>query len=388
MMFIDTHFLVFILATVPAFHLLPVSWRRYVLAVSGVLFYAWNAGWWVLLFFSELFISRFYGKGARACWLGIFQALTVLAIFKYSGFFEESVRAVLGLEGGRLTPAMAILPLAISFFTFEFISFAADVHSGKVVQRSFMNYAAFIFFFPTLVAGPIKRYGDFIGKLDHATFNWQCVNRGITRILVGLFKKFVLADSLFQWTRMLDGGSLPNLTGIWVWQSVFAYGFRIYFDFSGYADIAIGTALLFGIVVPENFHNPYLTRNISEFWKSWHISLYRWLVDYIFVPLGGSRDGAWMTCRNILLVTGLSGLWHGASWNFVMWGCYHGILLCLFHAFRPKNDQPAPRSGPLEWLKRAGATALTFVLVMFGWTFFAFKSEAIPAALAKMFFLQ
>lgn len=371
--------------SVPLFHLMPREKRHHLLVAVGIIFYTWYAGLWVLLFFSELFISRFYRKGSRACWLGVIQALGVLVIFKYASFIEQSICSVFHLGEHHLLPVVGILPLAISFFTFEFVHFAIDSYKGRIPERNFTKYASFIFFFPTLVAGPIKRYQDFAPKVEKATFDWAQIEQGITRMLIGYFKKFIIADSLVEWTHMLTGEHLLSMRGLETWQSVFAYGFRIYFDFSGYSDIAIGCALLFGIVVPENFKNPYLKRNISEFWKSWHISLYRWLVDYVFIPLDGSRRGLWRTCRNILVVTGISGLWHGASWNFVLWGLYHGILLSVYHLIEKIWPLDA---GSFSRIRRFGSTALTMCLVMFGWTFFALKTSDIPLALRTMFFLK
>jgi alginate O-acetyltransferase complex protein AlgI len=376
----------FVAITVSLFFVLPTRFRHAVLFISGVIFYYYFAGLWVLLFFSELFISRFYRKGSWACYLGAIQALVVLFIFKYGNFVESNIRDVFGLSNSpHWSPVLIVLPLAISFFTFEFVHFAVDSYTGKIQERHWTKYGSFIFFFPTLVAGPIKRYQDFVPKVETAKFDTDHFTAGITRIMIGFFKKFVIADSFAQWTKFLNPEFVSDLSGVWLWQSVIAYGFRIFFDFSGYADIAIGTAMLFGIVVPENFQRPYLSTNISDFWKRWHISLYRWLVDYIFIPLGGSRGGTWKTCRNIMIVTTASGLWHGASWNFLLWGWYHGIFLCIFHLLhREESSHPIPQSK----LRKAFAFALTFIVVMFGWTFFALRSQDIPLAVQKMFFLK
>lgn len=377
-------FFLFVALSVPLFYLAPPRARYAVIFLGGIAFYAWNATWWVVLFFSELLISRFYRKGSAACWVGAAQALLVLGLFKYGAFFEDNARWLCGAEPGRLAPVLAVLPLAISFFTFEFVHFAVDSHQGRAGERDFLKYGAFIFYFPTLVAGPIKRYQDFTPKVEAARFDWGNISAGTTRILLGFFKKLVIADSMVEWTKFLAPDVLPGLSPALVWQGVLAYGARIYFDFSGYADIAIGTSVLFGIAVPENFNNPYASRNISEFWKRWHISLYRWLVDYIYIPLGGSRCGRGRVCLNILVVTSASGLWHGASWHFLFWGWYHGLLLCGYHLWQSRRPPDAPPRG-LLW--RAAATALTFALAMFGWVFFALDTRLIPLALKKMFLL-
>ncbi|MDD2708035.1 MAG: MBOAT family protein [Verrucomicrobiae bacterium] len=389
MLFASFSFVLILAVAVPLFYWIRPERRYAVIIVSGVFFYAWNATWWVLLFFSELLISRFYCRGARACWIGIVQAMLVLGIFKYGSFVENNVRAVLGLDPGRTLPVLAVLPLAVSFFTFEFVHFASDFYREKITERNFTKYAAFIFFFPTLVAGPIKRYQDFIPKVEAAVLDWEGISCGITRIFWGFFKKFAIADAMVEWTKFLVPEHIPSLTGIWLWQGVFAYGLRIYFDFSGYADIAIGASLLFGITVPENFSNPYFASNISDFWKRWHISLYRWLVDYIFIPLGGSRCGRWRVCLNIMAVTGFSGFWHGASWNFLIWGWFHGIMLCIFHWYSHwRGEQTEEPPSWWSYSKRIGAILFTYILVNFGWTFFIMDFHSLGIALPKMFFLK
>jgi alginate O-acetyltransferase complex protein AlgI len=388
MLFAQFSFLFFLLISVPLFYRVRKEHRFWILTVSGIVFYAFHASWWVLVFFLELLISRFYRKGSLFCVLGALQAIGVLVICKYGPFMENTLASIGGWGPTAWMPVFVTLPLAVSFFTFEFVHFAADSYKGKIEERKFSKYAAFIFFFPTLVAGPIKRYQDFTPKVEAATLDWNQIMMGITRILVGFFKKFVIADSLAEWTKFLQPDTVGSLSGAWLWQDVFAYGLRIYFDFSGYADVAIGTALLFGIVVPENFNNPYLSRNISDFWKRWHVSLYKWLVDYIFIPLGGSRVEPWKVYRNILIVTTVSGLWHGAAWHFIFWGWYHGVLLCIFHFYQSKRKEAPEPTTFFAKLQRMGAHLLTFVLVMFGWTFFVLETESLGPALKKMFFLN
>ena len=243
-----------------------------------------------------------------------------------------------------------------------------DRYKGVAEAGRLRDYLAFILFFPTMVAGPIKRYQDFLPNLlnpgrDYA-LDW---NRGGTRILTGLLKKFAVADVLTAFTDHLnraDIGTAPRwILPVWI----LAYGVHIYFDFSGYSDIAIGSARLFGLTVKENFDWPYLKTNIADFWGGWHMTLYRWLIDYIFIPLGGSRVSPILIYRNVLVTMMISGLWHGAGLNFIAWGLWHGVLLCghrVWRTWRGPQAQPGPIGVQfLSW-------ALTFSLVTLGWAFF------------------
>jgi alginate O-acetyltransferase complex protein AlgI len=329
----------------------------------------------LLIFIWESIFSRFYKQGSVLCLIGIAQTLLFLIAFKYWNFLTGLVYGA--PAHNPLAWSNAFLPLGISFFTFEFIHYAVDRYRGKVAAGGFGQYLAFILFFPTMVAGPIKRYQDFLPKLTSPSLTWQQDwQRGMTRILVGLAKKFVIADFLTAFTGHLNQTDIGHASR-WVlpfW--LFAYGFKIYFDFSAYSDIAIGSARLFGIKVPENFDWPYLRTNISEFWKHWHMSLYRWLVDYIFIPLGGSRAGPPRVFLNVLITMFLSGLWHGAGLNFIVWGLWHGMLLAIYRARSNWRGKRAPlASAPTDapagsiW-RNLPSWGLTFVLVNLGWAFF------------------
>src|SRR5438552_3174345 len=254
----------------------------------------------LLIFIWESLFSRLYKKGSAICLIGIAQTLLFLVAFKYWNFLTGL--AFKGTGHNPLAWSGAFLPLGISFFTFEFIHYAVDRYRGTAPSGKFGEYLAFILFFPTMVAGPIKRYQDFLPKLTQPSREWQADwQLGVTRIMAGLVKKFALADLLTAFTNHLNRADIAQAQR-WVlplW--LLAYGFKIYFDFSAYSDIAIGSARLFGIKVPENFDWPYLRTNIAEFWKHWHISLYRWLVDYIFIPLGGSRVSRPRVYFNVLI---------------------------------------------------------------------------------------
>jgi alginate O-acetyltransferase complex protein AlgI len=347
--------------------------RPWLLAAFGAVFFAYYGtkyfgGFWgavtVLIFVAELLVSRLYRRGSLLCVLGIVQAVLVLAVFKYSHFFSQvlaDVTGALGLPATALLPKL-ILPLGVSFFTFEFIHVAADVHSGKLARPALAPYAAFIFFFPTMVAGPIKRYQDFAPQLDRAAFEPALFSQGITRILGGLAKKHVVADTFTIWADRLNGPELyaADLPTIVCW--VLAYAMKIYFDFSGYSDIAIGCGYLFGLHIPENFDWPYASSDIREFWRRWHISLSRWIFDYVYVPLGGSRKGN--TSLNLLLAFSISGLWHGAAYNFALWGLWHGACVAVHRLWSRWEGRPSGR----VW--RAFSIVFTFACVTFGWALF------------------
>lgn len=280
--------------------------------------------------------------------------------------------------------AGAFLPLGVSFFTFEFIHYAADRYKGRTERGSLGEYLAFIFFFPTMVAGPIKRFQDFLPCLRSPSRDWATDwNRGITRILCGLVKKFAVADLLTSLTDHLNRSDVAAASRPVLLLWLFAYGWKIYFDFSAYSDIAIGSGRLFGLTIPENFDWPYARTNIASFWRHWHISLYRWLVDYVFIPLGGSRGRPAAVYANVMLVMLISGIWHGAGLNFVAWGAWHGALLVIHRAWSRRRG--VPRGGGLAEGDALSSTdprgqgvaatlagwALTYVMVNLGWALFA-----------------
>lgn len=320
----------------------------------------------LLILLWEACFSRLYRRRSRWCIVGIVQAIAVLFVFKYWNFFAGLIFGA--PESDPLFWKGAFLPLGISFFTFEFIHYAADRYRGTAKAGTFAEYLAFILFFPTMVAGPIKRFQNFEPKLQEPSTDWTLDwHRGITRILAGLVKKFAIADLLSALTVNLNHDAIAvadrRMLPIWL----LAYGIKIYIDFSAYSDIAIGSARLFGIRVPENFDWPYVRTNIAEFWAHWHMSLYRWLIDYVFIPLGGSRVSPPRVYLNVLVTMLISGLWHGAGLNFLAWGFWHG---CLLAAHRLWCSLRGPVSGRASAIGAASSWALTFGSVMLGWAFF------------------
>jgi alginate O-acetyltransferase complex protein AlgI len=383
------YFLLFLLPSVAAFHLCAPRFRPWVLSFFGASFFIYFGylhfgGFWgaccVLLFVWEMLTSRLYRPGSRWCLFGIVQAVAILFLFKYLSFAVGTWNDVGGLL--HLPPLRGIgrllLPLGISFFTFEFIHFAADTYRGKIQRVPLGDYAAFILFFPSMVAGPIKRFQDFGPKLRAARFDSRLAVQGVTRILAGLAKKHVLADTFALFAANLNGPHLYEATPRQIAGWILSYGMQIYFDFSAYSDIAIGSGYLFGIVIPENFDWPYLSRNITEFWRRWHISLSSWIRDYVYIPLGGSRLGERRTAVNLIVAFTISGIWHGAAYNFVVWGLWHGLLLAGHRVWRTRFPRAAAA------MPNAVAIACTFLAVNVGWAFFCMDMPRAVFALSRI----
>src|SRR5260370_15993443 len=308
-------------------------------------------------------------RGTPVLSLSVGFNLGLAGFFKSPNFFLASAHALGSWLGWSFdTPLLKlVLPLGISFYTFETISYIVDVYQGRTrAVRSLLDYALYIMFFPHLVAGPIVRPRDFLPQLRcEKHFSWTRMQLGVQLFLLGLFKKAVIADYLATIADPIFKS--PSLYGTSaVWLGVLAYAGQIYCDFSGYSDMAVGVAHTLGFKLPCNFRAPYLAANITDFWRRWHISLSTWLRDYLYVPLGGNRNGTWATYRNLLLTMLLGGLWHGANWTFVAWGLYHGVLLALHRAW------PCKELGG-GW-RRPVATAATFLLVCVGWVFFRAQS--------------
>jgi alginate O-acetyltransferase complex protein AlgI len=310
--------------------------------------------------------------------------LGLLAYFKYANFFLDSLAAVLHQAGlsASLPTLSVILPIGISFYTFEAINYTVDVYRGQVrAERSLPNFMLFILFFPHLVAGPIVRARDFLPQTHRRKhWNWARMQLGVEYFLMGLCKKLVIADRMAAFVDPVF--ATPERFGAdALWVAVLAYALQIYGDFSGYTDMALGSAHLLGYRLAQNFNMPYLATSIADFWRRWHMSLSSWLRDYLFIPLGGSRGGLWPTCRNLLITMALGGLWHGASWTFVIWGVFHGLLLVAHRLFHKLCDR-------LPWLDELVATApgavlcgqLTFLSVCAGWVLF--RAQTLTAARA------
>jgi alginate O-acetyltransferase complex protein AlgI len=308
---------------------------------------------------------------------GVALNLAVLCYFKYTGFLLDSLNNVTGLS---LPFANIILPLGISFFTFQQIAYLVDVMRGARVERDIVSYALFVTFFPHLIAGPLVHHAEMIPQFKRGRTGRSSVlaARGLAIFAAGLFKKVVIADNLAQFVSPvfahLDAGG--GVTTPWAWLATLAYSLQIYFDFSGYSDMAIGLALLFGIRLPVNFRSPYKAASIVDFWRRWHITLSRFLRDYLYIPLGGNRLGEPRRYLNLLVTMLLGGLWHGAGWNFLAWGGLHGIYLGINHLWHSWRGGARLPSGPLAVATRILSWAVTFFAVVIAWVFFRARTMA------------
>ena len=334
MLFSSIPFLyVFLPATLLLYFAAPRRMKNAVLLLCSLVFYGWGEPkYLILMLFSiaqgylfGLLIEKYRGKTRSTVffWLSVSLSLLLLAYFKYADFFLDSFRAVTGLP----VPALQIaLPIGISFYTFQILSYVVDVRRGDAsAQKNPIDLAAYIAMFPQLIDGPIVRYTDVEAQLRTRTHTRAGTAAGTRRFVLGLAKKILIANVLGQLVQQFQTAQNPDTLFHWL----YAVGFmlQIYFDFSAYSDMAIGLGAIFGFTFPENFNYPYCSASITEFWRRWHISLGSWFRDYVYIPLGGSRVGKWKLLRNLLLVWAATGLWHGAAWNFVLWGLFYAVLL-------------------------------------------------------------
>lgn len=376
------------------FWLAKDKWRVWILLIASYVFYmSWKPAFILLII--ALTLANYYLGFAihksqlhKKAWLtlAIVLNLATLAFFKYAYFFNSTLSALLRTVGQPPTslPFDIILPLGISFFAFEFIHYVVDIYRGHQPIKSLPAFALFASFFPTQIAGPIKRFQDFIPQfLAPAKLTVKSFDNGISLILLGLFKKVLIADNLSFFVQ--GGFSKPEIfSGLDLWVFAYAFAFQIYFDFSGYTDVARGSAMLFGYKVPVNFNLPYIATNISDFWHRWHISLSTWLRDYLFIPLGGSRGGKLLNYRNLLITMTLGGLWHGAAMHFLVWGVYHGVLLVLHKILQPiKAAVPLLKSAIDSLPGKVFSWLLTFHLICIGWVFFRAESNSLALTMLQ-----
>ena len=314
--------------------------------------------------------------------IGVIGNLALLGYFKYANFFVENLNI---LTGNSIHLEQIVLPLGISFFTFQQITFLIDAYKGETQENNFLHYCLFVTFFPQLIAGPIVHHKEMLpqfAKKSFFKFNHSNFAIGITIFALGFFKKIVLADRVALYsTPVFEAAELGTvLTFFEAWMGALAYTFQIYFDFSGYSDMAIGITRMVGVKLPMNFYSPYKAKNIIEFWRRWHITLSRFMKDYLYLPLGGNRRGPWRRAVNLMVTMLLGGLWHGANWTFVAWGGLHGIYIVINHAWHSLNRTLSNywtfQSG---WLTRSLAQGITFLAIVVAWVFF--RSESFTGAI-------
>lgn len=363
--------------------------RNVLIFITGLLFYAWGEPFYVCLMLFSTAIDYTAGrlmakydddnKKRKICLIAsVCMNVGLLAIFKYSDFLIDSFNGVFGtsvtnpvvlvnkalnsLYPFGLNEKRVELPIGISFYTFQSMSYTIDLYLRNIkVQKSFLNFASYVSLFPQIVAGPIVRYEDVANELESRTVNIAKISAGIGLFVKGLAKKVLLANNIgMVWTQVkaMDYSTISVATA---WLGIIAFAFQIYFDFSGYSDMATGLGKMLGFEFPKNFDHPYISKSISEFWRRWHITLGSWFRSYVYIPLGGNRNGNFKTYRNLFITWALTGLWHGASWNFILWGLFFGVLIIIERLGFGKI---------LEKLPSAVSMLYTFVMVLFGWVLF------------------
>ncbi len=374
--------LLFLPLVLGAYAVVPSGVRNAVLLAASLVFYVWGEGWFVALVVASVLANWGFGIAITAAtegrgrrwWLvaAVATNLLALATFKYSNFVVANIN--LALHAGRHTevPWTAVpLPLGISFFTFHAISYVVDVYKRNAkAERWLPDFALYILLFPQLIAGPIIRWRDFTDQIARRGWRAADVAYGVRRFLLGLGKKVLIANTVGRVADGVFGLPLTQLTTPLAWLGVICYTLQIYFDFSGYSDMALGLMRMFGFRILENFNYPYVARSIREFWRRWHISLSNWFRDYLYVPLGGNQHGRLRAYRNLVIVFLLCGLWHGASWPFVLWGVWHG---CFLVAERAGLGRVLDRIGPLSHV-------YALAVVVGGWVLFRADTLAHAAA--------
>lgn len=347
--------------------------RNGVLLIFSLLFYAWGEPKWIFVMLLTVTVNYFCGRmigksnnpvtRTLSMIAGVALSLGFLFYFKYFGFFTDVITAILGIENTFEKP---VLPIGISFYTFQVLTYTVDVYRRKVdVQKNYGKLLLYVSFFPQLIAGPIVNYTDIADSLDRREVGREDVYQGFLRFFVGFAKKVLLANTCGVVVDKLVGADGMSVAGSWL--MAVSYALQIYFDFSGYSDMAIGMGRMFGFRFFENFNYPYISKSVTEFWRRWHISLGTFFRDYVYIPLGGNRVSLWKNIRNILIVWLLTGFWHGASWNFMAWGIYYGLLL-LAEKFLLKRIK--------EKLPALVNVAVTLLAVLIGWVLFYYESLA------------
>lgn len=332
MVFTSISFIYYFLPLLLIFYfVVPKKFRNIILLMFSVLFYFYGEPKYILLMLIEVLISYVVGllidkyKSKNILIIGIFIHVLLFGIFKYFNFVIINVN---NLFHSNLNLLNVVLPIGISFYTFQIISYEIDVYNKKVnVQNNILKYFLYVFLFPQLIAGPIVRYQDVNNEIDNRNVTFEMFANGLRRFIIGLSKKVIIANNLGELCNIYL--NLGDKSVLFTWIFAISYMLQIYFDFSGYSDIAIGLGKMLGFNFPENFNYPYMAKSITDFWRRWHMTLSSWFRDYVYIPLGGNKKGVLKQIRNILIVWSLTGLWHGASWNFIVWGLYFGILLIL-----------------------------------------------------------
>lgn len=365
-----TFLFLFLPVTLLIYYIVPGRFKNVVALLASIFFYAWGEPVYVILMMLSILFNYFsgldieknidtHGLARRKLVFAVVVNVLILTFFKYYGFLIDTFNAVLPFDiQYRELP----LPIGISFYTFQAISYIVDVYRQKAeAQHKIVNFALYISMFPQLIAGPIVRYEDIARQIDKREHSVDKFGEGVIYFIIGLAKKVVLANSLgavFNSVKAMSVGSFSVLTA---WVGVICFAFHIYFDFSGYSDMAIGLGKMMGFDLKKNFDYPYVSKSISEFWRRWHISLGTWFKEYVYIPLGGNRGDTAMQIRNLMVVWILTGIWHGGAWNFIFWGLYYGIIICLEKYVWGRK---------LKSLSRTFQHIYSVLIILIGWVFF------------------
>ena len=372
----------FLPAVVLIYFLSPVRFRNYVLLGSSILFYSWGAPKFIVILLASTIIDFYVvqhmatrnSESSRKSWLSlsIFLNLGLLAYFKYSNFFVENLQDIFSKLGwSSFGWIEVVLPIGISFYTFQTLTYSIDVYrKTHAPLKKVSDYVLYITMFPQLIAGPIVRFHEIADQLTQRTAGITSLIEGFIRFSFGLAKKVLIANVLARQADFIFQQPFETLGFMEAWLGILCYTFQIYFDFAGYSDMAIGLGKMFGFRFPENFNAPYTSVSITEFWRKWHITLGRFMKNYLYIPLGGNEKGVSRTYRNLFIVFFLSGLWHGSNWNFLLWGAFHGVFLVLERLTRQSKKQ--------DW--KFIRIPFTFIIVVLGWVLF--RTESIGDALS------
>lgn len=365
----------------------PKKMKNLVLLAVSLFFYAWGEPIYILLMIFSASVDYMHGLiihkyrithkllAKSALISSLIVNIGILSFFKYADFLVDNLNLFFGLA---IQPLDLPLPIGISFYTFQTMSYSIDVYRGKVKpQRNPITLALYVTLFPQLIAGPIVRYETIEKELANRSFKLDQFTDGIRLFIIGLGKKVLIANSIGELWFTIQQQDIGGLSTSTAWLGIIAFSFQIYFDFSGYSDMARGLGKMFGFNFPINFNYPYISKSVTEFWRRWHMTLGSWFRDYVYFPLGGSRKGTWFTVRNLLIVWAITGLWHGASWNFVLWGLYFGVLIGI------------EKLGLLKLLEKLPAVfqhMYLLLIVVFGWLLFVFEDGKQGIAYGKVMF--
>lgn len=377
---------VFLPITLFIYYLSPKKLKNLVLLISSLIFYAWGEPIYIFLmifttvfsYVSAILINKYKSKKTSSLAIFILSVavnLSVLCFFKYYGFFIDNINNLFSMN---IKFKKLPLPVGISFYTFQTLSYIIDVYLKKVpVQKNIISFSTYVTMFPQLVAGPIVKYGDINKQLENRKENLDKFGEGVSYFIRGLSKKVLLANNIGLLWSNVKALSPDKISVFSAWLGILAFTFQIYFDFSGYSDMAIGLGKFFGFDLMENFNYPYISKSVTEFWRRWHISLGSWFREYVYIPLGGNKKGALKQYRNLFIVWFLTGFWHGANWNFIIWGLYFGILITLEKIF------------VLKWLDKLPnfiSHVYALIIIIVGWAIFEFENTSVLFSFIKTMF--